>query len=97
MGNAHTQRAARDRIKRRAAGTCIKCPNRATHGDKCRKHWEKYKVAQRKYRVKIIEKRRAAGLCTGCGIPLDPESDAKTHCCNCVTPDFKQARGRNKR
>lgn len=67
----------------RAAGLCVSCPEKATHGIKCRKHWLMNKRDKKKYRNKIKAQRRETGKCITCGITLDPEIDTGATCINC--------------
>ena len=85
------------KLRHKEAGLCIACTQKATHGNMCRTHWMLQKIVKRRYRLKLLKRQKDAGLCTGCGIPLDPDSDALTVCVNCASERLKPERGRNKR
>jgi hypothetical protein len=67
-----------------AVGLCRECPERATHGNKCRKHWLMWKGYQRKHSSERIARYREEKKCTACGAPLDGEMDSPTKCINCL-------------
>jgi hypothetical protein len=69
--------------RHRATGLCVACPEKATHGDRCRDHWMKQKIVKRRYRAGLSQRRTDAGLCIDCASPLDPDSDGPRVCVNC--------------
>jgi len=78
MGNAKYEKWHKE------AGLCVKCPEPATHGVSCRKHWLAKKVRDRRSREKMRVILIAQGLCGQCRAPLEPEVDEDTKCCqNC--------------
>lgn len=80
------------------SGLCVICPQRATHGDRCRKHWMLQKEYKRKYRVKLSKRRSESGLCLGCGGVLDVEiDDLFETCINCREQRLRPERGGNLR
>ena len=84
------------RAKHREVGLCIKCPERATHGEFCRKHWLDKNDRDRRRRAKLRIERGLAGLCRDCGRVLDPESDGdSSRCINCGSHEHRHERKGN--
>jgi hypothetical protein len=86
------------KLRHSAAGLCIECPEKATRGNRCRKHWMINKATKRRYGERISNKRKEAGLCIDCARPLDAESDGESAVCiNCTGQRLKPERGGNYR
>ena len=97
--------AAMDRIRKarfRSKGHCVDCCKPAEVGHiRCSYHLDLQRLANRSYyrrnqrrlleaSSRIKKKRKAEGVCTGCGAPLYPDTDSgKVTCVNCRIAFFK--------